>query len=427
MKIEEFIEKFIKRNIQNRVLIVSSLFWATAAAGVMVMSFTLPRIAEVYNLSQTTTSLVASFTFLGMLLGATLFGNLADVFGRKTLLIITLILTSTFNALTGIKLNFQLLLLVRLLAGLGMGGLLPVANAFLAEYSPKLNRGRNLVLLEASWAIGSIVIGVVAITLGRSYWQTDYLVFLFALLFLIPLVFLSETPKFLIKKNKFPELQSSLQRFGINVPPHIEFETEKTFKVPIANLFKKGFAGRTIMIWYMWFAISFAYYGFFTWLPKIISKLANTTLTTSSLYLFTILIMQLPGYLLGAYFIEKIGRKPTLFFSFLGTAIMAFFFARSYTNTSILLNGSLMTIFCMSAWGVIYAYTPELFPTEFRASANGSAGSWARVAGIAAPIYISLLFNKSLTFAISFLGLMLFVASLWVLIKGYETKGKEIS
>jgi putative MFS transporter len=86
-----------------------------------------------------------------------------------------------------------------------------------------------------------------------------------------------------------------------------------------------------------------------------------------------------------------------------------------------------MTIFCMSAWGVIYAYTPELFPTEFRASANGSAGSWARVAGIAAPIYISLLFNKSLTFAISFLGLMLFVASLWVLIKGYETKGKEIS
>lgn len=426
MKIEEFLEKKVKRNTQIKLLIVSSLFWATAAAGVMVMSLTLPKISAFYNIPQTKTSLIASFTFLGMLVGATIFGNLADYFGRKALITATLILAAVFTALTGVTLNFNLLLVVRFMAGLGMGGLLPVVNAYLAEFSPKFVRGRNLVLLEASWAIGSIIIGIVAVTVGKVKWQIDYYVFILTLAFLLALIKIPESPKFLLKKKRIEALKENLKQIGIQEIPEIEFEEEKTYKVPIANLFKKGFTGRTLMVWYMWFAISFAYYGFFSWLPKIISKLINTTLTTSTLYVFTLLVMQLPGYLLAAYFVEKIGRKITLFVSFLLTGIMAYFFARSGSNTTLLINGSLMTIFCMSAWGVVYAYTPELFPTEFRASANGSAGSWARVAGIIAPLYISILFNKNLIFAITFLGIILLIAAMWVLIKGVETRAKEI-
>jgi len=281
------------------------------------------------------------------------------------------------------------------------------------------------VLLEASWAIGSIIIGVVAITIGKTFWQIDYFVFLFALLFLFALIGIPESIKFLAKKNKKGALKENLKKLGIEENIEFEYVEEKILRVPVLNLFKKNYVGRTLMTWYMWFAVSFAYYGFFSWLPKVISKMINTNLTTSNLYVFTLLAMQLPGYMLGAYFIEKAGRKVTLSLSFLGTAVMAFLFARSTNNTSLLLNGSLMTIFCMSAWGVIYAYTPELFPTEFRASANGSAGSWARVAGIIAPLYISILF-KNLVFAISLIGFMLLIAAVWILIKGIETKGREI-
>jgi putative MFS transporter len=151
----------------------------------------------------------------------------------------------------------------------------------------------------------------------------------------------------------------------------------------------------------------------------------NTQITKSIEYTFTLLVMQLPGYLIGAYLIEAIGRKKSLFISLLGTAIMAFFFASSKTANQILLNGSLLTIFCMSAWGIIYAYTPELYPTEFRATANGSAGALARVAGILAPIFISMHF-KSISTAIYTLSVILVIGGILVLIIGKETKGKSI-
>ncbi|MEF3244377.1 MAG: MFS transporter, partial [Caldisericaceae bacterium] len=210
MQVEDFLEKKVSKGVQVKLLLVSALFWATVASGVMVMSLTLPKIALYYNIDQTKTSLIASFTFLGMLIGATLFGNVSDYFGRKPLIAITLVLTAVFTALTGIRMNFNLLLLVRFLAGMGMGGLLPVVNSYLAEFSPKSIRGRNLVLLEASWAIGSIIIGVFAVTVGKTNWQLDYYVFIFSLVFLFTLFSIPESIKFLLKKKRFDELNKNL-------------------------------------------------------------------------------------------------------------------------------------------------------------------------------------------------------------------------
>ncbi|MGC8758004.1 MAG: MFS transporter [Caldisericaceae bacterium] len=425
MKIEYFLSSRIETRIQRKLLFVTSLFWAFAAAGVMVMSLTLPRIASSYNIDLVKASLIPSFTFVGMLVGATTFGNFADIAGRKIMIAIAIALIGIFNFATGIKMSFSMLLLARFFAGIGMGGALPVINAYLAEFSPSSLRGRNLVLLEASWAVGSIIIGIIAITFGKNNYQIDYFVFLAGLLMLLIIPSMPESIKFLVKKNRKESLKNNLEKVGINDEINFEFEVEETRRIPLANLFTREYLGRTLMIWYLWFSVSFAYYGFFSWLPKVISKMIGTTVTASTMYVFTMLVMQLPGYLLAAYFVEKIGRKKTLFISLLGTAIMAFLFAQSKTSTVLLVNGALMTSFCMSAWGVIYAYTPELYPTEFRASANGSAGSLARVAGIIAPIYIASLF-RNLILAISVLGVMLLLGAVWTLAKGKETKNVEI-
>lgn len=389
------------------------------------MSLTLPKIASSYGIDLVKASLIPSFTFIGMFVGATTFGNLADVVGRKVMIAAALVLISIFSFLTGIKMSFPLLILVRFLAGIGMGGALPVTNAYLAEFSPKSLRGRNLVLLEASWAIGSIIIGVIATTVGKNNFRVDYFVFLAGILMILILPSMPESLKFLLKKHKEESLRRSLHQIGIDEKVNFEFDVEETRHMPIANLFTREYLGRTLMIWYLWFSVSFAYYGFFTWLPKVISEMIGTSMTTSMAYVFTMLVMQLPGYAFAAYMIERIGRKRTLFLSLLGTAVMAVFFSQSRNSMALLICGSLMTAFCMSAWGVIYAYTPELYPTEFRASANGSAGSWARVAGIIAPIYIASLF-RSLVAALSILGVMLLIGAIWVLVKGKETRNVEI-
>ncbi len=425
MDIEEFLEKRVSKSIQTKLVLIASTYWSFVAGGVMVLSLTLPKIAQTYGLQSTVASLIASFTFLGMLIGAIISGNIADIIGRKPLMGILVSIVSIFSALTGLKVNFSILLLIRFITGLGLGGLLPVVNAYLTEFLPKLVRGRLLVILEGSWAIGSIIIGIVAITIGKTNYSITYVVFLLGLLTLIFLKFIPESIKFLLKKGKIDEAKKNLKLLGIDYGGTLEITKEEVLQLPFLNLFREKYFPTTLMIFYVWFVISFSYYAFFTWLPKVISSLIGTEITKSINYTFTMLVMQLPGYLLGAYLIEAIGRKKSLFISLLGTSIMAFIFTTSKTPNQILINGSLLTIFCMSAWGIIYAYTPELYPTEFRATANGSAGALARVAGILAPIFISSQF-KNLAFAISTLGVILVIGGMLVLIIGKETKGESI-
>lgn len=425
MEIEELLEKTISRKAQLKLILITSVYWSLVASGVMVLSLTLSKIAVSYGLQPTKASLIASFTFLGMLIGAIIFGNLADIIGRKPLIGILVSLISIFSTLTGIKTTFSLLLVFRFITGLGLGGLLPVVNAYLAEFSPRLLRGRLLVILEGSWAIGSIIIGVIAVTIGKENYSLTYFAFIFGLFSLIFLRFVPESIKFLLKKGKTIEAKANLKLLGIDYNGEIEISKESASKVPVLNLFKEKYLPITLMIWYVWFTISFSYYAFFTWLPKVISSIVNTEITKSIQYTFTLLAMQLPGYAIGAYLIEAIGRKKSLFLSLLGTALMAFYFASSKTAGDILIRGSLLTIFCMSAWGIIYAYTPELYPTEFRATANGSAGAMARIAGILAPIFISTQFTN-LKVAISILGIILTIGGLLTIFIGKETKGAKI-
>ena len=424
--IDEFIETFVNEKLQKRILLTAALSWGTVAAGVMVMSFTLPLIAKTYSLSTAATSWLASVTFIGMLAGAFLFGYFADIWGRKPSAIIAFLLTIVFSSLTAVKMTFPLLIAVRLLAGFGMGGLLPTVNTIVAEYTSVKRRGRYLVLLESSWAIGSIIIGIVAVTAGKINWQINYYVFLIAFLFLIPFAKIPETPRYLAKKGQFTYLRSAFKKFLIAIPENTEIHIMEYKKTSLSGLFREGYALKTLMVWYLWFAISFSYYGFFIWLPKIIGKMSGISLTSSLFFVFTMMVMQLPGYLTSAYFVEKIGRKKTLFISLLGTALFAILFATSKSEGAFFVFGSIMTAFCMSAWGAIYAYTPELYPTAFRGTANGSAGALARIAGVLAPFYIALMINKNIVLALLTFSIMLLIGAFWVLIKGEETKGKAI-
>jgi len=427
MKTEEIFESKLKRSKQIELLILTSIFWALVAAGVMVTSLTLPKIAEFYKISANATSLFASVTFFGMLFGAFILGNIADIIGRKSTTAILTILVSIFNGLIGLKLDYNLTLIFRFIAGFGMGGLLPVVNAYLTEFLPKFVRGRYLVILEGSWAIGSIIIGIIAVTIGKTNYSYTYFTFFLGILTLLLLLRMPESIKFLIKKGRIEEVERNLKSLNLDVNArNIEVPHENFSRVPFFNLFKKEYLGISLTIWFVWFAISFSYYTFFTWLPKVISNLANTTITKSLFYTFFLLVMQLPGYLLGAYLIEAIGRKKSLFIFLIGTSLMAFIFALSRNTVQVVLFGSLLTIFCMSAWGIIYAYTPELFPTEFRATANGSSGAFARVAGIIAPLFISYFLSKNLMLAIFFFAILLLIGGILVLLFGKETKSIEI-
>ena len=425
MIIDKVIEKYVPSKKQNLLLLLTSLQWMLAAAGVMVMSLTLPSVLEQLPGSEQMKGAIASSVFVGMLFGALISGFLSDLFGRKYTNIVFLVIAGVFSAMTATAKTGQEFALYRLLSGLGYGGLLPVVNAYLSEFTSIKLRGRYLTYLESSWAIGSILLGLFSVLTVSEYgWSPSYFALAF---FSVPLLIIAFTlpksPKYAFLKGGKTALEKTLR---VKIKEDIEMHAP--VKIPVLELLRGKYLSRTIMIWFAWFSVSFTYYGIFTWAPKIFAS-RGIEHTNALWYTFFMLIMQLPGYLLAAYLIERIGRKKTSIFFFTGTGLAVLLLFSVHSTFTSLLFAVILSVFCMGSWGFVYAYTPELFPTEMRALGNGSSGVMARISGIIAPFYATFLIetggNTTIIMTVTLAVFMLIGAFLFSKY-GIETKEKAI-
>ncbi len=419
MKIDHVVDLYVPSKVQRSLLLLFSLAWMTDAAGVMMMTFTLGGISSEWHLSTFQSSTIASLTFVGMLLGAISSGFVLDLVGRKFAMNLFLTFTIFFTFIDGFSTSPMIFGIFRFLSGIGYGGLMPSVNAYLSESASIKIRGRYLVLLESSWAIGSILIGLYAVTLG-SGWRSVYYSILVASLIFIPFLRIKESPRYIFLKKGKKGLEDL---FGRRIEEDIE-AIEKPV-IPVKALFEKHYFKSTILVWSSWFVISLIYYGLFTWLPKILAT-TGITQTSALWFSFFIFLAQLPGYLSAAYFIEKIGRKSSLIFFFSGTAISTLIFSFVTNIYTLIIAGLITSYFCMGVWGLVYAYTPELFPTSFRGSANGSSGMMARIAGIIAPYFVAAFFGANVLHALIWFSILAFLMAFLTTFLGRETKAENI-
>ncbi|ABV33783.1 MULTISPECIES: MFS transporter [Pseudothermotoga] len=421
MKIDEVVEKYVDRKTQRKFLLLTSIAWMFDAAGVMLVSFVLVPVIREWGLSSTQGASIASITFLGMLVGALLAGFIADLFGRKISNLLFFLCTITFTFLSGFTHSLRSLLTLRAFSGFGYGGLMPSFNTYLSEFTGFKIRGRYLVLLESSWAVGSILIGLFAVFVLPN-WRWIFWIFAAGYLFVPVFAKMSETPKYSFLKGGKEALEKAI---GSKICEDIELsKREKTF---IFSLFKKDHLKDTVVVWGAWFVVSFVYYALFTWAPKIFSS-QGISVVKSSWFTFYMMLSQLPGYLSAAYFIEKWGRKVSLGVYFIGTGISTILWASVSGDISLLISALVLSFFCLGVWGLVYAYTPELYPTFLRGTGNGAAGVWARIAGIIAPYYTGFMMEKGKNLAqiLGWICVIAILTGIAVLVFGRETRGKYL-
>lgn len=422
MTIDKLVENVVNKKLQRKLLLTTSFGWALVAAYVMIMSFTISPISKEWNLSVNLSSLLASSTFIGMFFGALIAGNVSDLIGRKKTSILFLFQGIFFAFLVYFTNSPESFIIVRILSGIGFGGLLPSLNAYLTEFLTVGIRGKYLVYLETSWAFGSIYIGLVHLILGANInWKLDYVALTVGIIPLIILLKAPESPKYLIVNNKFDLFK---KQFNYIIKENIEVENIE--KISFLNLFTKKYLKRTLNIYFLWFTMSFGYYGIFIWVKGILLN-KGISLVQSDWFTFYMFLAQVPGYLLSAYLIEKIGRKPSLLLFTFGTAFSSLFFAFSNSPSMVVISSLIVSIFCMGAWGLTYAYTPELYPTNFRGAANGSSSALTRLAGFIAPFYTSYFLSHNMMYVgligIAILFIITGIANYYFL---PETKNKEV-
>ncbi|KAF2957136.1 MFS transporter [Thermotoga sp. Ku-13t] len=421
--LDDVIEMYVPMEYKRKMLLLTSILWMYDAAGVLVLSFTLPSISEAWKLSIAQSANLLSATFIGMLLGALSVGSLSDALGRRLSNLLYFLLTFFPTAMLGLSRGFGPFFLLRLISGIGYGGLMPSVNAYLAEFMGKSFRGAFLVLLEASWAIGSIAIGLISVLTISYSWRISYLVFLSGALLVPILLKLPESPRFAFKKGGKPSLEKILK-----TKIEEEIQPLREAKVTVVEILKGPQARKTLMIWTVWFTVSFVYYVLFSWAPKIFAQ-HGLTVTRSLWFTFFMMVAQLPGYLSAAYFIEKIGRKRSLQVYLAGIAVSSILWAFVSSTFQLVSVALLLSFFTLGVWGLVYAYTPEIYPTTMRATGNGMAGVVARIAGILAPQYGGFMLQRNASFLeiFSWLALLSMFAAVIVSLFAVETKQQDIT
>lgn len=413
MSFDEAIQQVGFGRFQTKLMVLCGLGWAADAMEVLLISFALPAIGEEWGLSAAQKGLLGTAIFLGMLAGALVWGRLSDLVGRKIGFVSTVAIDSVFGLLSAFAPSFAWLVILRTMTGFGVGGTLPVDYSIFAEYLPQEKRGRYLVLLESFWALGVIAAAglawLIVPTVGWR-WLLAASAVPGLLIFLIRRE-IPESPRYLLVNGQPERAREVLEQVArangtslSNLPLR---PLEKTAQPRATDLLKPKLRRTTLLLWTMWFAISLGYYGVFTWLPTFFRSSGMAALPVYQ-NTFILALAQLPGYFSAAYLVEKWGRRRTLAFYLVASGVFTYLFAAATNLTMLVAMGIWMSFFTLGAWGALYAYTPEAYPTNLRGTGMGAASGWTRISGALAPSLGAALMGGGLVlpltiFAISFI------------------------
>ena len=421
---------------QRRLMGIFGLVWAADAMQVVAVGFAAPSIAASFGVEMRTALQSGTLFFLGMFLGAALFGRLADRIGRRNVLMVTVACDAVFGIASVFAPGFGWLLTLRFLTGMAVGGTLPVDYAMMAEFLPPKNRGRWLVWLEGFWALGTLVVALTAWFAATfavaAPWKLIYLVAaLPACLGIFLRLWVPESPMYLLHRGREPEARAILDRIRTAngapaLAPQARLVLPPAAPVPAGGIFSAGLARTTLAVLAVWFLVSLSYYGVFVWLP---GKLATEGFGFVRGYGFLVILAlaQLPGYALAAWGVEAWGRQRTLRIFLVLSALGCLLFVTATTGGVVAGALMLMSFALLGTWGALYALTPEVYPTTLRATGMGTAGALARLGGLAAPSLMAVLATRDFDAMIGLFAALLVLAAVLSFGIGRETRGASIA
>jgi Arabinose efflux permease len=357
-----------------KLLMVIGTAWLFDAADVALLSFIMPLIKKEWFLNDNQIGLVSSITTVGMMFGAILFGYLADKFGKKNIIVITLLIFSVSNLVLALTTNVEQFMFVRFITGIGLGGELPVATTIIADSFSGHRRSKMLILVDSFWAIGWILASLLAFLFMPLYgWR--FTVIATSIMALYTLVI----------RRHLPE-QTNIKNKRLNL------------RIALNQIWSKKYRRATVCLSLLWFIIMFTYYGMFLWLPSVLIK-RGFSVVHSFGYTLIMSFAQLPGYFLAAYLMGKLSRKKVLGIYLVGTIIGSFLFGTAQNVFMVVFSSCLLSFFTLGAWGILIALTPTQYPMNIRGVGIGFTQSIGRIGATIGPYLIG--FSLSINLNIS--------------------------
>ncbi|MGS2644490.1 MFS transporter [Streptosporangium sp. LJ11] len=360
---------------------------------VLVMSFTAATVSAEWSLSGSQLGLLLSAGLAGMALGSLFLAPLADRIGRRALILACLVVAASGMLLSAISQNAVQLGLLRVLTGIGIGGILASSNVIAAEYANRRWRGLAVSLNSTGYAVGATVGGVVAVALqDSSGWRS---VFAFggiatALLIGVVLWRLPESLDFLLTQRSpraLDRLNSLLTRMG---RPRLESMPEHPSAAEpaprIQQILSRAQRRNTLLVWAGFFAVMFGFYFVTSWTPKLLVEagMSATQGITGGL------LLNLGGIfgttLLGLLAARFALRRVLLGYALATAALLAVFVPAISVYALVLTLGVLIGLFINGCVAGLYALTPSIYPPQVRATGVGWGIGVGRIGAIVSPL-----------------------------------------
>ena len=430
--VEEVLRQGGLTSFHRRAIAVTGFAWTFVAMEILLVGFTVPLFTQLWGLSGSYAGWIAASALGGSLLGSVVLGRAADVIGRRQIFQASILWYAVFTALTALAWGPGSLSAFRFLAGIGLGGMLVIDPSMLAEYLPPQKRGRLLVFLDFFWPVGLLLATglswVFLVQVGGDWgWRYLFLAAAFpAFLAFVARLTLPESPYYLARRGRTREAASVLRQItGRDVDPD-ELEAPLETRSSVRELVSTRLRGTSALIVLVWIALNISYYGLFLWLPFVLQDREQFSI---DIYLLLTLsaLSQFPGYFTSIWLVERIGRKPTLAAFLLLGGVSAYAFAVADSAAALAAALFFVGFFNLGAWGAVYPYTAELFPSRLRSSAFGMVEGVGKGAAIGGPYLFGALIDwtGSTVWSLTFVALVMVLGAVVVLF-GRETRGQRL-
>ena len=403
-------------------------------------AFAAPGVRQAWHLSIDTISFITSASFFGMFIGATTGGWLSDRLGRKPALVVTTVWYSGFSLLNAFAWNTASLFATRLLTGVGLSAMTVIAMTYISEMFPARLRGAYQARILTIGLCGIPVTAYVArfiIPAASWGWRAVFVWGSFAVAFPLFAGRLEESPRWYENQGRADEADAAMTRIEQRVRQEVG-ELPPVAIVPAAppaparrggfgELVASGSLGRLVLLVSIWTCQTLGIYGFLSWAPTLLVE-HGFSVVRSLEQSSAMSIGAVPGAWIAATISDRWERKSLIAIVAVVIAACGLSYGLSFRTETIVIFGFLVAMSQQVFAALLYAYTPECFPTQVRNTGAGVSYGIGRLAnGFAGPFIVAYLFQRY-----GYTSVFLYIAICWAMVAmlvtvfGPKTRGRAL-
>jgi AAHS family 4-hydroxybenzoate transporter-like MFS transporter len=389
----DFIDRQPVGGFHLRLLLICAAVLFLDGFDTQAIGYVAPALAKEWGLSKGALGPVFSAGLFGLMIGALVFGPLADRIGRKKIIVLSTLAFGVGALITALVGDVNALLVIRFLTGLGLGGAMPNAIAMMAEFNPQRRRSTMVMIMFCGFSIGAALGGLVAAWLIPQFgWRAVFVVGGLAPLVMLPILILRlpESVRFMATAGHAPGRVVELLK---QISPHTAFAPGVQFLVhethlaglPVAHLFREGRTLVTLLLWVVFFMSLLDIYFLANWLPTVLNDL-GASVSQAALIGSMLQVGGVVGTFALGSFIDRFSFRALTVLYF--AAVFAVGAIGQLGHSAVLVSVAIFAAgFCVVGGQIAAnALAAAFYPTSVRATGVGWALGMGRVGSIVGPL-----------------------------------------